>query len=153
MKRDLYAEVSARIIAELEAGVAMVGKPRGEYAVQRGEQSTLLRMQRCPVVDGASGRLSHSPLSHLQAGLGAGRQRLQGRARHEGRFVKQLQVRDDNSPMRLWPWAVLAWAALLVAIVASFRPAVPSKSRSSEIVRYPSSAYRERPPNATRPVC
>jgi hypothetical protein len=24
-----------------------------------------------------------------------------------------------------WPWAVLAWAALLVAIVASFRPAVP----------------------------
>ena len=25
----------------------------------------------------------------------------------------------------LWPWAVLAWAALLVAIVVSFRPAVP----------------------------
>src|ERR1700719_4922913 len=24
-----------------------------------------------------------------------------------------------------WPWAVLAWAALLVAIVVSFRPAVP----------------------------
>jgi hypothetical protein len=24
-----------------------------------------------------------------------------------------------------WPWAMLAWAALLVAIVASFRPAVP----------------------------
>ena len=24
-----------------------------------------------------------------------------------------------------WPWAVLAWAALLVAIIVSFRPAVP----------------------------
>jgi hypothetical protein len=24
-----------------------------------------------------------------------------------------------------WPWAVLAWAALLVAVVVSFRPTVP----------------------------
>ena len=24
-----------------------------------------------------------------------------------------------------WPWAVLAWAVLLVAVVVSFRPAVP----------------------------
>ncbi|KRQ92367.1 hypothetical protein CQ10_08225 [Bradyrhizobium valentinum] len=24
-----------------------------------------------------------------------------------------------------WPWAVLAWVALLVAIIVSFRPAVP----------------------------
>ena len=25
----------------------------------------------------------------------------------------------------LWPWAVLAWPTLLVAIIVSFRPAVP----------------------------
>ena len=86
MKRDLYAEVSARIVAELEAGAApwIIGKPRGEYAAQCREQPALLWLQRRPVVDSTSSRISHTALSHLQAGFGIGWQRPQGRARHEG---------------------------------------------------------------------
>ena len=49
MKRNLYAEVSERICAELERGAAPGVKPRGEdprrkHAVQRGDQSTVLRL-------------------------------------------------------------------------------------------------------------
>src|ERR1700716_3799637 len=64
----------------------MVRKPRREYTVQRCEQPALLRMQRNSVVDGAGGWLSYAALSNIQAGLGVGRQRAQGRARHEGLF-------------------------------------------------------------------
>jgi hypothetical protein len=60
MKRDLYVEVSARIIAELEAGA--------EYAVQRCKQPALLWLQRRSVVDGTSGRLSLTALFDIQAG-------------------------------------------------------------------------------------
>jgi hypothetical protein len=57
MKRDFHAEVSARIVAELEAGAAPWVKPwsappRREYPVQCREQPALLRMQRRSVVDG-----------------------------------------------------------------------------------------------------
>jgi hypothetical protein len=62
---------------------ALVGNGRYEYAVQRPDQSALLRMQRRAVVDGGKCRLSDTALSHFQAGFGFGRQRAQGRARAE----------------------------------------------------------------------
>jgi hypothetical protein len=72
MKRDLYAEVSARIVAELELGAAPWVKPwsasQARIPVQCCEQSPVLRMQRRSVVDGTSGRLSHGALSNIQAG-------------------------------------------------------------------------------------
>jgi antirestriction protein ArdC len=38
----------------------MVRESGRQHAMQRGEQSTLLRMQRRSVVDGSGGRLSHA---------------------------------------------------------------------------------------------
>src|ERR1700694_1469177 len=91
MKRDLYAEVSTRIVAELEAGAAPWVKPWSatagiKHAMQRRDQSDLLRMQRLVVVDGTDGRLSHASLSDIQTGFGARRQRAEGRARAGGVF-------------------------------------------------------------------
>src|SRR5713226_8361634 len=84
----------------------MVGNPRREYSVQCCEQQALLRMQRRSVVDGTSGRLSHAAFSDVQAGFGVGRQRAQGRARHEGVFREATTGRDkgdDSSSTRLIP--------------------------------------------------
>src|SRR6266545_6200216 len=41
----------------------MVSKPRRKFPVQRCKQPALFRMQRPSVVDGASGRVSHTALS------------------------------------------------------------------------------------------
>ncbi len=38
VRRDLYAEVSARIVAELEVDQAMVSNGRRKHAMQRREQ-------------------------------------------------------------------------------------------------------------------
>jgi antirestriction protein ArdC len=84
----------------------MVNNSRREYSLQCREQSALLRLQRRSVVDGTGGWLSHAALSHIQASLGIGRTRSQGRARTKVYFVKQLQVRegeDDGSSTRLIP--------------------------------------------------
>jgi antirestriction protein ArdC len=88
MKRDLYAEVSARIVAELEAGAAPWIKPWAATpgAMQFGQQSPLLRVQRRFAVDGTSSRFSHTALSYIQAGVGVGRARSQKRTRHESVF-------------------------------------------------------------------
>jgi antirestriction protein ArdC len=87
MKRDLYAEVSDRIVAELEAGAAPWVKPsRLEHTVQRGDQSPLFRMQRRAVVDGTSGGIPHAALSDMRRG-------------QHGQtvfFVKRLQVADGD---------------------------------------------------------
>jgi hypothetical protein len=64
----------------------LVRNTRREYTVQRGEQQALLWLQRRAVVDGPGGRLSLATLFNIQAGFGVGRQRPQGRARHEGVF-------------------------------------------------------------------
>src|SRR5271170_2312574 len=70
----------------------MVGNARPEYAMQCREQPALLWLQRRPVVDGTSGWLSHAALPDLQAGLGIGLQRPQGRARHQGLFRETTSV-------------------------------------------------------------
>jgi N-terminal domain of anti-restriction factor ArdC len=79
MKRDLYAEVSTRIVAELEAGAAPWVKPWSatpgvEHPLQRRNQPALFRMQCRSAVDGTSGGLSHAALSDIQSGIGARRQ-------------------------------------------------------------------------------
>jgi antirestriction protein ArdC len=85
----------------------MVSNARREYAVQRREQPALLWLQRRAVVDGAGGQLSLATLLDFQAGFGVGRQRPQGRARHQVYFVRQLQVHDqgedDSTSSRLIP--------------------------------------------------
>ena len=56
-----------RVLLEVERGAAldqaMVRDGRHEYAVQRRDQSGLLRMQRRAVVDGRECRLSDTALS------------------------------------------------------------------------------------------
>jgi antirestriction protein ArdC len=89
MKRDLYEEVSARIVAELERGAPPWVKPWSATAGMNtpcnavtnrpysGCNVVLLWMAR------ASIRLSIPSFSYLQTGLGVGRARAQGRARHQ----------------------------------------------------------------------
>jgi antirestriction protein ArdC len=85
----------------------MVGDARREHPLQRRNQPALFRMQRRSVVDGTSSRPWHTALSNVQAGIGVGRQRAQGRTWNKVYFVKQLHVRDkgadDNSATRLVP--------------------------------------------------
>jgi len=69
MKRDLYADVSARIVAELEAGAAPWIKP---WSATPGANTpcnavTNRSYSGCNVVHGASCRLSHAAVSHIQA--------------------------------------------------------------------------------------
>ena len=56
MKRDLYATVTTRIVAELEQGATRWTKswsatPGANTPCQRREQPALLWLQRCAVVD------------------------------------------------------------------------------------------------------
>src|SRR5213079_615027 len=88
MKRDLYAEVSARIIAELEAGAAPWVKP---WSATPGANTPCNALSNrpysgCNVVllwmAQAAGYRTPRFLTFKQAGVG--RQRAQGRARHQG---------------------------------------------------------------------
>ena len=91
MKRDLYAEVSARIVAELEAGAAPWVKP---WSATPGTNTPCNAVSNrpysgCNVVllwmAQAAGYRTPRFLTFKQA-LGVGRQRAQGRARHESVF-------------------------------------------------------------------
>src|SRR5436309_7974171 len=90
MKRDLYAEVSMRIVAELEAGAAPWVKP---WSATPGANTPCNAVSNrpysgCNVVllwmAQASGY--RTPFPDIQAGFGVGRERAQGRARHQGLF-------------------------------------------------------------------
>src|SRR5450830_1673971 len=75
---------------------ALVGNGRHEYAVQRPDQSALLRKQRRAVVDGTNGRLSHAPLSDIQTALDFGGNVRKGEHGTKVYFVKQPQVADRD---------------------------------------------------------
>src|SRR6202158_4821818 len=85
----------------------MVGNGRHEHAMQRRDQSALLRMQRLVVVDGTDGRLSHASLSDIKQALELGGNVRRGEHGTKVYFVKQLHVHDkgsdDNSATRLVP--------------------------------------------------
>jgi antirestriction protein ArdC len=85
----------------------MVGKPGRQYPVQCCEQSALLWLQHHSVVDGTSGRLSHTAFFDVQAGLELGGNVRKGERGTKVYFVKQLQVRDkgadDETATRLIP--------------------------------------------------
>ena len=73
MQRDLYAEVSARIIAELEQGGAPWVKPWSAAAGQnvppeRRDQPALFGLQRCPFVACARSGLGTAAVPDVQAG-------------------------------------------------------------------------------------
>src|SRR3954466_8994667 len=97
MKRDLYMEVSARIVAELEAGAAPWVKP---WSATPGANTPCNAVSNrtysgCNVVllwMAQGGRLSLPALFDVQAGFGAWRQCAQGRARHEGLFREAAPV-------------------------------------------------------------
>ena len=68
MKRDLYAEVSARIVAELEAGALPWIRPwsatrRANTPCNAVTNRPYFRLQWGSVMDGASGDVSHAALS------------------------------------------------------------------------------------------
>ena len=111
MKRDFYAEVSARIIAELEAGAAPWVKPWSASAGANipcnavtnrpysGCNVILLWMAR------AAGYHSPRYLTFKQA-LDLGGHVCKGERGTKVYFVKQLEIRedaDDNSSTRLVP--------------------------------------------------
>jgi antirestriction protein ArdC len=84
----------------------LVGDGGHEHAVQCLDQSSLFRVQRGPVVDGAGSRLSHPALTFKQA-LELGGNVRKGEHGTKVYFVKQLQVRDkgadDEAATRLVP--------------------------------------------------
>ena len=91
MKRDLYAEVSARIVAELEAGAAPWVRPWSATAGQNVPQNALTNRpySGCNVILlwlGVQLWLVNATVSHFQASARSGRQRAQGRTRNEGLF-------------------------------------------------------------------
>jgi antirestriction protein ArdC len=112
MKRDLYAEVSARIVAELEAGAAPWVKP---WSATPGANTPCNAVSNrpysgCNVVllwmAQAAGYRAPRFLTFKQA-LELGGNVRKGEHGTKVYFVKQLQVRDngadDNSPTRLIP--------------------------------------------------
>src|SRR4030088_685984 len=112
MKRDFYAEVSTRIVAELEAGAAPWVKP---WSASPGANSPCNAVSNrpysgCNVVllwmAQAAGCRSPRFLTFKQA-LGLGGNVRKGEHGTKVYFVKQLQVRDkgadDNSASRLIP--------------------------------------------------
>src|ERR1700674_4456943 len=112
MKRDLYAEASARIVAELEAGAAPWAKP---WSVTPGADTpckpvSSRRYSGCNVVllwmAQASGYRSPRFLTFKQA-LELGGNVRRGERGTKVCFVKQLQVRDhgvdDGTATRLVP--------------------------------------------------
>ena len=73
MKRDLYADVTTRIVAELEAGAAPWIRPWSATAGTNIPCNAVSNrpysgVQRRSFVDGTGGRLSFAALSDLQAG-------------------------------------------------------------------------------------
>src|SRR5258705_7185552 len=102
MKRDLYAEVSARIIAELEAGAAPWIKP---WSATPGANTPCNAASNRPysgcnvillwMAQAAGYRTPR--LSNIQAGFGVGRQRAQGRARHGGASNQRRDEYVENT--------------------------------------------------------
>ena len=91
MRRDLYAEVSARIVAELERGAAPWVRPwqfdsRRKHAVQCSFKQTLLGLQRYFALAFPKSRLANAAVPHVQAGNRGRRKRAEGRARNKGHF-------------------------------------------------------------------
>src|SRR3954453_17866598 len=87
MKRDLYAEVSARIVAELEAGAAPWVKP---WSATPGANRPCNAVSNRPY-SGCNVVLlwmaqASGYRTRVQAGFGVGRERAQGRARRQGLF-------------------------------------------------------------------
>ncbi len=102
MRRDLYAEVSARIVAELERGAAPWVKPWSATAgantpCNAVTNRPVLGLQRDPVMACAQSRLANAAVPHVQAG-NRGRRQCARRASTERRFifVKQLQIKDGD---------------------------------------------------------
>src|SRR3981189_762869 len=112
MKRDLYSEVSARIVAELEAGAAPWVKP---WSATRGANTPCNAVSNrpysgCNVVllwmAQAAGYRTPRFLTFKQA-LELGGHVRKGEHGPKVFFVKKLQVHDnsadDNSSMRIVP--------------------------------------------------
>jgi len=112
MKRDLYAEVSARIVAELEAGAAPWIKPWSATAGQNVPQNAVTKRpySGCNVVllwmAQAAGYRTPRFLTFKQA-LELGGNVRKGEHGTKVYFVKQLQVRDkgadDEAATRIVP--------------------------------------------------
>src|SRR5216117_2555000 len=89
MKRDLYAEVSARIIAELEAGAAPWVKP---WSAIPGANTPCNAVSNRPysgcnvILLWMAQAAGYRAPRFLTFKHRTGRQRAQGRARHEGLF-------------------------------------------------------------------
>ena len=75
---------------------ALVGNRRHEYAVQRRDQSPLLRMQRRAVVDGANAGYRTPRYLTFKQALELGGNVRKGEHGTKVYFVKQLQVADRN---------------------------------------------------------
>src|SRR5271163_4389948 len=107
MKRDLYAEVTARICAELERGAAPWVKP---WSATPGANTPCNAVTNCNVVllwmARAAGYRTPRFLTFKQA-LELGGTVRKGEHGTKVYFVKQLQVRDENaadsSGMRIVP--------------------------------------------------
>src|SRR5438445_6677834 len=112
MKRDLYAEVSARIIAELQAGAAPWVKPWSATPGANTPSNAVTNRpySGCNVIllwmAQAAGYRTPRFLTCKQA-LELGGNARKGEHRTKVYFVKQLQVRDqgadDEASMRLVP--------------------------------------------------
>src|SRR6202048_4668918 len=102
MKRDLYAEGSTRIVAELEAGAAPWVKPWSATAGMNTPCNAVTNRpySGCNVVllwmAGASGYRAPRFLTYKQA-LELGGHVRKGERGTKVYFVKQLQVRDKDS--------------------------------------------------------
>ena len=111
MKRDLYSEVSARIIAELETGAAPWIKP---WSATPGANVPCNAVSNRPYsgcnvillwMAGAAGYRAPRFLTYKQA-MELGGHVLKGERGAKVYFVKQLEVQEDadgNSPTRLVP--------------------------------------------------
>ena len=101
MKRDLYAEVSTRIVAELEAGAAPWAKPWSATAGQNVPQNAVTNRpySGCNVIllwlARSRGWSTPRFLTFKQA-LGAGGNVRKGEHGTRVFFVKQLQIKDGD---------------------------------------------------------
>ena len=79
IRRDLYAEVTSRILAELERGAAPWVKPwsatPGQNIPQNAVTSALFWLQRYPVMVHARPRLANAALRHVQTSARGWRKR------------------------------------------------------------------------------
>ena len=103
MKTDIYAEVTARIVAELERGAAPWVKPWSATAGQRPSRRTQPAIgptQGCNVIllwFARKSRVGHATISHVQAGAGRpGGHVRKGEHGTKVYFVKQLQVKVNG---------------------------------------------------------